>query len=1089
MFYNEEKNIVRYTLLRHLRHCCDIMPEFEPLYASLEITIPDIKSRLEGIQNTSAHYSRHDISHSYAIIAFIELFLGEHRIRLLSPTDTWMILTVAFRHDMGMVLLRDDIIDEWDKDDFKEYLINRINDEERRDLCQAASFFIHPNGKKKTHEEIIKNISINNKVNIKDFLKISWNINILITDYRRKSHAAKSKDISDNETTQNDSYMCIQRRLWLLCNECCASHGYDAEDILKKLPHKTNGFCYDYAHPRFVAMLLYCCDPLDLDNTRFNTNLVKVFGGYPDDSFPHVLKHMSITHMLVCYEKIEIWSNLSVIGKENNLFISLFMRVNEWFDIIEKNQKFFNTNWFEIVPLNYPGNAPSLKERKIIINDESIQKKDVYTEYTINYKRAFNIIATREFYESDTTFMRELVQNAHDAIKLQISRDMNELLDNVENENNTMHNRTTENYLAAMLTILNYKYENYAVRMSVITNEKQQKLRFIISDNGDGVYSKSIEKMQSVGATTDLERDKEIHNMPAWIRLTGAFGVGMHSVFSVSDEIYLRSLNSQYMERMELRLYSMNRGAKIVKLPIKMRNSKRASCGTDICFDVEYKKFTGNEKKCSNSAVIERLLNGVNINISDNIAPLIVKIYTEATEDSYYEVKINENSHEKRFIKSSIFTSLMNKINEKFDKEHKQNIFGGLTHYLTVAQQYLESIRIGDCYIWTDENNYYVLFLNGKDPIDVGNKNILLKVDFNENVPTVFSHKGSWINQTNRHNINLAYTRTEVYMLGYSAKTVTTTNRNTILPEANDFVQKDLNEAIRFLLLYIACNEFKDDKMTFRGETAYNLVLNMYALYWSDDANIFIHISKEQLHAIIQNLAKNTSTTIDFYIYDEFRFMRISDNSSQWLIDPLDYWYEATYRKISKGLTGLEILCDKCTLPNDAHILPDLLLPMKPNLKIKEIAAAKIGDSYKIYIKYTASNKIYIQAKEDSIILFLNSYFFSNSDNLNSQNYIPCFQQYKELAVTTCDLSTEELWKLQKTFIKLPYLDFGCNCYKDLYEILCKNPETYKSYMKRLFNDMKELCGNIMLHHESVISDKYIELIKILVKAEDESIG
>ena len=72
----------------------------------------------------------------------------------------------------------------------------------------------------------------------------------------------------------------IQPRLIKLLGQICALHTKPNEKVLE-LEYQTNGFGSDYAHPRFISMMLRLGDLLDIDNNRFNTGAELSFGGLP----------------------------------------------------------------------------------------------------------------------------------------------------------------------------------------------------------------------------------------------------------------------------------------------------------------------------------------------------------------------------------------------------------------------------------------------------------------------------------------------------------------------------------------------------------------------------------------------------------------------------------------------------------------------------------------------------------------------------------------------------------------------------------------------------------------------------------------
>lgn len=92
-----------YKLERHLAEVCN-----NEAYANL-LSVWNINKKmchdvLSTVVMNYPHYTKHDITHCEAIITSIEMLLGEEAIRVLSPTDTWLLLHAAYLHDLGMVI-------------------------------------------------------------------------------------------------------------------------------------------------------------------------------------------------------------------------------------------------------------------------------------------------------------------------------------------------------------------------------------------------------------------------------------------------------------------------------------------------------------------------------------------------------------------------------------------------------------------------------------------------------------------------------------------------------------------------------------------------------------------------------------------------------------------------------------------------------------------------------------------------------------------------------------------------------------------------------------------------------------------------
>lgn len=66
---------------------------------------------------------------------------------------------------------------------------------------------------------------------------------------------------------------------------------------------------------------------------------------------------------------------------------------------------------------------------------------------------------------------------------------------------------------------------------------------FTIEDRGCGISIKDLKRMENVGGSwaQDDELQDFIENMPLFLQPTGSFGIGLHSVFMVTDEIFIET--------------------------------------------------------------------------------------------------------------------------------------------------------------------------------------------------------------------------------------------------------------------------------------------------------------------------------------------------------------------------------------------------------------------------------------------------------------------------------------------------------------------------------------------------------------------
>lgn len=231
-----------YGLEEHLKAICHQAPQFENLYSSWGLNKRSCASALKQVAQNYPHYSVYDELHSKNVISNMEQILGEERIHKLSPTDTWMLLQLAYLHDFGMLLLYDNIEQEWDSVDFQEYL-QECRDSNNASIKQAADYLC----------------DLKDNLSKMDFEK-TWPLHIrryttyLIAGYYRGKHADLTNQyIADRlnkwgiDLSHNNL---IQPRLIKLLGQLSMLHTRNQEDVLK-LDYISNGCRRLHSPPLF----------------------------------------------------------------------------------------------------------------------------------------------------------------------------------------------------------------------------------------------------------------------------------------------------------------------------------------------------------------------------------------------------------------------------------------------------------------------------------------------------------------------------------------------------------------------------------------------------------------------------------------------------------------------------------------------------------------------------------------------------------------------------------------------------------------------------------------------------------------------
>ena len=250
-------------------------------------------------------------------------------------------------------------------------------------------------------------------------LKIRKYVTEIISDYYRGKHSNLTKEYLNKldewnlDLTQNGL---INTRLINLIGEISSLHTHDFYDVMK-LDYISNGYNADYIHPRFIVEMIRLGDLLDLDNGRFNEYVEKVVGELPNTSKVHKAKHKATTHILVNPETIELRADCP-----NDV---VYREVRNWVTWLDEEIKNISLNIKDIFPDNLEGYIPKLKKIDLLIDGNKDLEGKSNLKFKISQKKAFEIIEGSNIYENKITFIREFVQNALDASKIQLWKDLN----------------------------------------------------------------------------------------------------------------------------------------------------------------------------------------------------------------------------------------------------------------------------------------------------------------------------------------------------------------------------------------------------------------------------------------------------------------------------------------------------------------------------------------------------------------------------------------------------------------------------------------------------------------------------------------
>lgn len=554
-------------------------------------------------------YSRHDASHAEAVIHNIERVLGEDRIAQLSATDCFALLHTVYIHDIGMAILAEDRKRIFESDDFIE-MIDELADGADKDLRNAAQWLKKKLYFKDSNEEVDYDSTEYHDAKKKlyaDKLETYYAVVQLLAEYQRKCHGEKAasnvKDwILDKDKLRAEFTMSgVPMRIFFRIADCARLHTDWEFQHIMELPSEENGYENDMLHPRFVAVLLQLGDALDIDNDRFHPFAHAFSGHYPRQSQAHYNKHLAIRTLKITPEEIMVEADCET--REAMRLIR-----NEC-DGIEKLLQSSSYYWSNIAPRGFSGALPSFKLSKLRLNGKEIPWDLATTRFQISQKKAFSFLQGENIYSGYFPFVRELLQNAIDTTKLQCYEDYKTSSKfRFENKRSSPGELDITN-ISKIINPVEYPIEISIECGKLNENEEFVKLdlddmpekeegedkygiQFSIKDYGTGINTETLRNISDVG-TSYKSRKRLLREIPEWLRPTGEFGIGLQSVFLVSDNF----LCNTYVRNGECYQIEFLTGANGKNGYINVEPSDPSDAEKPMTYGTEFKVFIDHTKK------------------------------------------------------------------------------------------------------------------------------------------------------------------------------------------------------------------------------------------------------------------------------------------------------------------------------------------------------------------------------------------------------------------------------------------------------------------------------------------------------------
>lgn len=629
-----------YGLEEHLKAFRNI-PLYEKLCCSWEVDKQKYINSISANAHRFPHYSDHGESHSKKIVSSMEFILGKKRIKQLSLADTWLLLQCAYTHDIGMSISANELFEKMAGDEKIYEKVKKICS--REDSAREAFEFVQPlfdyylhkkrDGKAKTEEDYFVKTNLSQRIDARTQynifisndlsrwpLKLINAFSIILENYARPKHGDFSEELLKKDLGEVCESGIVPIRLRYLVARIASFHMKDRELLIETFPHEALGICNDYIHPRFAAIMLRLGDLLDLDNGRFNQSQLNVFGEEPYVTLVHQFKHEAITHFLITPLEISVKADFTLdmadrLLKKNNsrankkkqiteldkmrLCMKACKSLYEWLQSLQDELIFLSINWLNIVPRKFEGSCPYFEKPMLMIDGRTVQEHELNLSYKITTKRVAEIIeGPGLFAKPEVTFLREVLQNALDATKLQMYRDVMsgtypEFYDDTGKlDAKDIKKLTPLCFCEKIKQNLNLYRIEYSIDEK--KDDKEKNVIYIsIRDYGTGITYDDLAGMLRIGKSNKFESDQDIDYMPVWLKPSGSFGIGLQSIFYVAKSFKI--LSRPHFEKehaspplREMKFFSTRMGGEIEVTLHSEDAAKTFGYGTEVKIEIDF---------------------------------------------------------------------------------------------------------------------------------------------------------------------------------------------------------------------------------------------------------------------------------------------------------------------------------------------------------------------------------------------------------------------------------------------------------------------------------------------------------------------
>lgn len=351
--------------------------------------------RMKSFPSLHPQYTLHDETHLLRVTELMARIMPASVKERLNPVEVALLILSAYFHDQGMVPERGEL--------------NILKSDSKFIIHRSNWIIDHPNFKE--IQEGLRNENLSDKERER-YRQLEQELNnALITDYIRETHAKRSADIIQ-ELYKDDGRLAVARtNLGELLARLCISHNQSPESLVP-----TSGFRHDELvgiykiNMAYLGVILRLADILDLDRDRTPDVLYKSIHFSSPLSLSEWEKHRSVDGWDISSSSVRF-----AMRCEHPTYQKAALQFMDWIDdelascndLVRDFPNEFSSYRLEL-PARTDRSRIEPKNNAYIYHD---------LQFTMSRDEIVKLLMTEELYGSPALAVRELLQNALDALR------------------------------------------------------------------------------------------------------------------------------------------------------------------------------------------------------------------------------------------------------------------------------------------------------------------------------------------------------------------------------------------------------------------------------------------------------------------------------------------------------------------------------------------------------------------------------------------------------------------------------------------------------------------------------------------------